>query len=227
MLLLPRWLRHRASHGSAFRAAHESTRHQASTPTARWLRKPAARATLVVPAVALAGLAVLAAGCGSGTQPRTLPSITAAPTTASPSPSASPSPTPSATCSAAVKKQLSAAVRTYFRVVNSQKQRMDADALAALFTDNCSCQEQVRAIRKTKSQGNRYTQQAKVVELTPSLVDRAHGVVLATFNESAGGVVDGHGKYVRKTSARRDVDRQFHLVRKGDHWLIAQIDSLK
>jgi hypothetical protein len=104
---------------------------------------------------------------------------------------------------------------------------MDAEALSALLTDKCSCQEQVKAIRTTKAKGEHYTQQAEVRQLTSSVDDQAHGVVLATFDLSRGGVAKSDGTYVNHAKARDDVVNQFQLVKRDGAWLIAQIDSIK
>jgi hypothetical protein len=238
MLSLPRWARRQAGHGSVRRRLTSLSQQATSeagdmpaarftrTPNARLARTPASRVAPVVPVIALAGLAVLATGCGSGAQPRTLPSITTAPTTpASASPSDSPSPSPSATSSAAVKKQLKAVVRQYVHVVNSQKQHMDADALAALLTKDCLCQKQVKAIRKVKSDGNHYTQQYKVLNLAPAVTDSSEGTVLAQISVSAGGIVDANGHYVRRTKAVPPYQENFRLAKHEKRWLIHAIED--
>jgi translation initiation factor 1 (eIF-1/SUI1) len=194
------------------------------------------RRALAAPALALTALAVVLAGCGGEPQPRTLPKAATTSTTPASSASSSPTspgtpstatPTPSATSKAAVKKQLTTAVRRYFTVVNGFKTNMDANRLAALFTNNCSCQEQVDSVRKTAKQGNRYTQQATITELTPVLVDDHHGLALVTFNTSAGGAINAHGRLLHRAKARTGVTNQFHLILRQGRWLISQIDAVE
>jgi ABC-type phosphate transport system substrate-binding protein len=189
---------------------------------------PGRRATIAMPALALAALAALAAGCGGNTQPRSLSSGSPSPSTpatATSSPSTSPtaSSTPTTTGSAAVKKQLDATVRKYYDILNGLKSNMDADALAALFTKDCKCQKQVRSIRSVKADGNHYTQTYTIKNLAPGVSDSNHGTVLVTLSETAGGIANANGKLLQRSSARKNYLRDFHLVKMGQGWLIDEI----
>jgi hypothetical protein len=193
---------------------------------------PGRRATIGLPALMLAALAVLAAGCGDNTQPRSLSSGSASPATPSSPPasqSSSPtaSPTPTATGSAAIKKQLNATVRKYVAALNDLPHGMNAEAVSRTISQDCKCQEQVVSIRKVKQQGNHYTQQYKIVELTPAVTNSRHGEVLATLSETAGGIAKQSGKYVSRTPADPNLQRDFRLAKRHGEWLITVIGTIK
>jgi hypothetical protein len=189
------------------------------------------RATIGLLALALAGLAVLAAGCGGNTQPRSLSSGSASPSrpaTATSSQSSSPtaSPTPTATGSAAIKKQLKKSAKEYVSALNKATQTMNAEPLKRLVTSKCTCHGQIDAIQKTKQKGLHYVGKTRIVSVAPSLDDPTHGNTLVTLASTAGGTANENGDIVRRTPAtQQDVDLSW--VRESGRWLLDKIVYLQ
>jgi hypothetical protein len=118
-------------------------------------------------------------------------------------------------------------VRRYYKVLNNLKTDMDPSALAALLTNDCKCQEQVKSIRSVKAEGNHYTQQYTIKNLAPGVSNATHGTVLANMAVSTGGIADAHGHYVSRSKADPDYSDEFRLVKKDGRWLIYEIAFLK
>jgi hypothetical protein len=116
-------------------------------------------------------------------------------------------------------------VRRYFAVVNNLHRDMDPRALAALFTGGCRCRAQVRAVRSAARLGEHYIDHATVLALRPSHEGPGYLGVLADYRTASGGLVDGDGRRLTTTRARR-VRWEFTLRRTGSRWLISDIEDI-
>lgn len=118
-----------------------------------------------------------------------------------------------------------AVVRRYYQVFNGLHRTMDAAAMSALFTADCPCRQQVRAVRKAAALDEHYVDRATVNVMRPSLQDADHAYVLVNLDTARGGLVTEAGRRVTTAAPRRGVQRVFRLVRHGRRWLISRIEA--
>jgi hypothetical protein len=116
-------------------------------------------------------------------------------------------------------------VRRYYRVLNSLRHTMDADALAALLTPSCPCQAQVAAIRTAAARGERYTDHASVNVMRASVQYPRHAFVLVNLDTGRGGLLASDGRRLTSAPPHDGVQRVFRLVRLRRHWSIAAIEA--
>jgi hypothetical protein len=103
---------------------------------------------------------------------------------------------------------------------------MDADALAALMTSQCTCRAQVDAIRAARTKGEHYIDQARIIKYTPSFDGPTAADVLVLFNAGPGGLVDQDNHRVTSAPPAKGVHRYFMLRRVGGRWLIAAMEAV-
>jgi hypothetical protein len=179
---------------------------------------------IIVPAVAVAVFAALAACSEGGSAgPRALPVIQR-----SPDPSASRGRPATPTPSSRNGSELAAAtavVRRYYRVTNALARHMDPSRLAALFTADCQCQAQVRAVRHAAADREHYIDHADLHAVRGSIEDSSHAYVLVDLSTSRGGLVRADGTPVSSTAPRRHLERVFRLERVGRSWRIYRIEA--
>ncbi|HET7309884.1 MAG TPA: hypothetical protein VFJ17_01005 [Mycobacteriales bacterium] len=162
-----------------------------------------------------AGMVVLSACSSGGSAPRSLPALSTTPAAAT---STAP-PTSKAAELAAVK----AVVRRYYALANQLHRTMDADPLAQLMTPDCSCRQQIQAIRSAAAVHNHYVDTATITSLTPALDSATTADVLVEFDAGVGGLVDASGRVITKSPPRKGIRRLFLLRLVGHQWLIAEI----
>lgn len=116
-------------------------------------------------------------------------------------------------------------MRHYYQVFNALHRTMAAGALAAMFTQDCPCRAQVRAVRSAARRGEHYVDHATVNVMRASVQDRRHAFVLVNLDTGRGGLVRAAGRVVTSAPPRRGVQRVFRLVQVGGRWLIARIEA--
>jgi len=155
---------------------------------------------------------VLAAGCSTDPgHPTTLPSLTAAPT---------PSPTPSTGDLEAAK----AVVRRYFTLLNSPTSTAVADALAAMMTAACKCQNVPSSMRTLVNRRQHYFGSSTIQSIAANSDGASAADALVAYTYTAGGIADESGRIIRRSAGRSGVDVDFRLVRRSDRWLIDRIE---
>lgn len=168
----------------------------------------------------LAGLllgASAVACSGSGDRPRTLPPL---------------STTPAASASTAPSTQqdelaaATAVVRRYFAVVNALSRDMNAEALAQLMTPDCTCRQQVAAVRLAAERQEHYIDKATGLNLTASADGRTIVEVLVQYDASRGGLASASGKLISSSPPVRGVKRLFRLRFVNRTWLIYSIQAV-
>lgn len=124
------------------------------------------------------------------------------------------------------RQGVTAAIHVYYRVANHLRQRMDATRLASLFTPGCSCQAQVRAVRRGEARGEHYIDHANLNAVRVTIEAPTLATALVDLNASTGGLVTADGTVVTSAPPRRHIERLFHLRRLRGRWLIDQIDAV-
>jgi hypothetical protein len=161
---------------------------------------------------------VAMAGCGgTSSRPAGLPTH---PPLAAPRATSS---TPPAQLTA--HQQVHAVVTRYFEVLNQLHVDMNDTALADLFTPECPCQEQVRAIRGAAANGERYLDRIRLEALRINLDGPRTADVVADYQLVRGGLVDAAGRRLTRNPPHR-VRWDFQLRRARGRWRIARIDDL-
>lgn len=178
----------------------------------------------VLLAAMISGLAnVSATGCrsgeGAGVRAGSIPSVAE-----SAKPAASAALTGPARRPPTERGRVLAAVHRYYRVINALHQRMDAAALASLFTATCPCQAQAAAVRQAAARGEHFVDHAALNVLRPSLQGPTHAFVLVNLDTGRGGLVGRDGDRVTSSAPKRGVQRVFRLALIRGRWLINQID---
>jgi hypothetical protein len=164
-----------------------------------------------------AGVVALSACSGSGSAPRTLPAL-------STTPAADASSAP-LTSRAAELAAVKAVVRRYYEFANQLRHKMDPAPLSRLMTADCSCREQITAIRTAATHGRHYVDTATVRSLTAELEGPTTADVLVEFDAGPGGLVDSAGHVITSVPARNGIKRFFRLRLVGVRWLIWEIQS--
>lgn len=172
----------------------------------------------VAPVLAAAALVGVLAGCsGSSDEPHSLPPLSTTPVSTS-----SPAPPDNKTA----LSQAEAVVREYFRLINDLRAHMDYRGLDALMAPDCACRKQVTAIKRAAAKGEHFIDRARHLDLVATR-DAGYLVqVLATYDVTAGGLVDDRGRTITSAKPRQDVKRLFRLCEQGGRWLIYAIESL-
>lgn len=168
-----------------------------------------------------AALSVTACGSSAPSTPKTLPALSASTPVATPSPAAS---KPALSAKAAELAAATAVVRRYYEIANNLHRSMDADALAALFTSNCFCRAQVRAVRSAAAKGEHYIDQARLNSVVANTEGPTRADVLVDLNAARGGLVRADGSQVTSGRPQRHVKRVFRLHHVGNQWLITAIE---
>lgn len=189
----------------------------AQTPTG-------SRGHVRLPVTALVASSVITvAGCSGGTSlPRSLPPLHSA------TPPARHEPRSTSTTHRPVSERaaVALAVRHYYDVANNLRHDMRADGLAALFTRDCPCRAQARAVRRAARLGEHYIDHAHINALRANLDGPGIADVLSDVNTSRGGLRSQDGGVVTSVPATRHLRRDFRLERVHGQWLIDQIDQL-
>jgi hypothetical protein len=115
-------------------------------------------------------------------------------------------------------------VRRYYEIANHLRHDMDFRALAALFTANCFCRIQVRAVRAAARRGEHYVDQATLNSVVTNIDGPRLADVLVDLNVSRGGLVSADGVPVTR-AAPRHLKRVFRLERVPRGWLISDIEA--
>jgi hypothetical protein len=171
-----------------------------------------------------ASLTMTLAACGgSSSAPKSLPTL---PSATDPAPTSA-SPTPTATSKKAELAAAKAVVVRYFSVVNAMHIHMDAQALDALFTKDCTCQAQVRAVRRAAKRGEHYTDHASINAIRPNIDGQDLADVLVDYDTRRGGLVDSTGHRVTSTTPKKHVRWVFRLQRLAGDWRITRIEIVR
>lgn len=176
-------------------------------------------------ATCLAGLAVvaaLAAGCGGSDGGTALPPLTPSATASSSTPSTSPTHETKHQELAAAK----AVVRRYYAVLNNLHRDMNARALFALFTKDCACREQARAVKHARARGEHYIDHVRLLRVSGRITGDGLADVFVTFDAARGGLVDRNGRHITSAPPQSNVKRAFVLERTADGWRIAKLEVL-
>jgi hypothetical protein len=172
---------------------------------------------------ALAGLAAAAlvaglAGCSGGGKPTTLPSLTA---------NTSLSPTPSASGKSAELAAVTAVVRQWFQLLQSDTTTETAAAIDAITAPNCKCRNASRSIRAAVAKHQRYVGTSHITGIVPNLDGTTVAEVLVDYDYSAGGLRDEAGAWVSRIRARKNVEANFRLEWHASNWRIWQIETVR
>ena len=163
-------------------------------------------AALALAAACLAGTA----GCSGAAKPKTLPPISASP---------SPPPTPTATDLA----QVEAVVRHYYALLNAPTSLVNARALAAIMTGDCSCRDVVRATEQAVAKNQHFFGTNSLRAVTPVLDSETAAEALVTYDYTNSGLEDAHGRVVSSGPGRTGTTQNFRLIKSGSTWLIQAI----
>jgi hypothetical protein len=173
-------------------------------------------------ALALSALALgLAATSCSGTPPAgptALPPLGAPPTAAA-------APTPAVVAAPGSQRLVEQTVSRYFAILRHLHERMDAAGLARLFAPECTCREQVTAIRRAATRGERYDDQLRIHAIRSNLDGPSVADVLADYELVRSDVLNAAGRRLITTPPHR-VRWDFQLLRQGPRWLIFRIVDL-
>lgn len=134
-------------------------------------------------------------------------------------------PTSTATITNAGLGAAAAVVRSYFRVVNGLQTHMDGAALARLMTPDCTCREQVNAVRAAAARGERFVYETTIVAVTVRPDGAGRASVLVEYNTGAAGIIDSSGRRVTSSRPQRGLKRLFRLRHEQHGWLIGAIQT--
>ena len=126
---------------------------------------------------------------------------------------------------ASPRDQVRTVVSRYFEVLNRLHLDMGYAALTRLFTPDCPCQVQVRAIRSAAARGERYDDRVRVIALRVNIDGPQVADVLADYQVLRGGLVDAAGHRLTRNPAHR-IRWDFQLRRDAKVWRIARIEDL-
>ena len=168
----------------------------------------------------MAACLVLSACSGDGgSAPRTLPPVSTTPAAAT---STAP-PTTKATELAAVK----AVIRRYYQLLNAPTTIANANALAALMTEDCTCRRVAESTREIAARHQHYFGHTRLVAVTPALDGPADADALVQYDYSDGGIRDSSGRILSRSQGRRGALLSFRLVRSGSGWVISSVVVLR
>jgi hypothetical protein len=168
--------------------------------------------------LAVTGMLAAAVACGGGPdRPRTLPPI------ASTTPAADVSSAPAHHSHAADLAAVKAVVREYFRAKNQLPRTMDAEALARVTAQGCTCRDLVHSVRRLRSQHESYFGRSRLTSITATLDGASFAQALVTYNSTAGGTRDSAGGVLYRGHRHSGVRQVFYLRQLGSAWLITDI----
>jgi hypothetical protein len=180
-------------------------------------------------ALALAATAALAAcGGSSGDKPRTLPAITASPST---SPVAAP--TPEADVPAEAQPATSAGAEAFARFFYAQTvvafNSKNPDLIALISAPGCTaCKNYVDSLTSLRDNHERVDNfKVEIMDAVAPMVTGPEARVIVSFSAPQAIRYDANGKVLLKDGPYKRIDEQVSLVRQGDHWLIKEVKALR
>jgi hypothetical protein len=168
-----------------------------------------------------AALTVAACGSRSGAAPHALPRIPSeiASSAAGPDPASPPPPDRGLS----PRRAAAVVVRRYFTESNQLRHHMAAGVLARLFTSECPCLAQARAVRRASLRGQRFFGTTTLSALRASPAGPGRFSVLADYDVSRSGVLNHAGQEILTRPPRRHVRWDFLLRRRAGRWRIYRI----
>jgi hypothetical protein len=172
----------------------------------------------LVPAVAL--LALLAAGCSSGTgdKPSALPTLSSA------APTATPAPIPSA-AQAPTAQGADAFVRFYFQQLNVAFSTADSGIIRAFSDPSCgTCKNYIEALDATPETVIR-GESFHVLDVAVPPIEKVGTVVDVYITQPARMLVDRAGKVITKYPAKGQQHLLVNVIRSVGGWRVRGIKS--
>lgn len=169
--------------------------------------------------VALALVALVAAGC-SEDKAGGLPPLSSTPSTPVVTSS---TPSPTATAATSPAQQVEAAARSYFAALEKAGQTGDVGGLEPLLGPKCDCRRALAAIQADAKAGRHVTTRYVVSEVKAGEVTATAGTAVVTFSSPASKLVDANGKTVRSLPARKDAGAELTFRLSGSTWLLEQV----
>jgi predicted lipid-binding transport protein (Tim44 family) len=168
--------------------------------------------------LAVALVALLAAGC-SDEKAGGLPPITS-PSSTAPSPTATATATKAAATPAA---QIEAAARAYYAELTRAGETGDAATLRRMIDPDCECAKTIDYLAEEARKGHRFTTKYRVDGVSTHDVTATAGFATVTLTYAKSAIVDRSGKVVRSLPGQTKVGRDLGFTREGERWVLTQL----